>query len=434
MTTRRPLRNALVAVALAVASVSAAPAAPAADAPRPDGDPRPGRRGAPHDVVTWAAGAERLGEGVAGRAYRLVVRVSVGGTDLRVRLTNAEGDRPVTFDSVRAGIRAEGAALVPGSNRRVTFGGAGTVTLPAGATVFSDPLPGRVPGGRDLAVSLHSPDAAGPVTGHGTALQTSYVTDGDRTAEESAAHWPTTVRSWSYLDAVTVRAPAPTGAVVTLGDSITDGHASTADRNRRWPDRLAARLRASSATTVEGVANEGISGNRVLTDGSAPSALHRLDRDALSLPGVRTVLLVEGVNDLKAAPGATADALLAGYRAVVARAHAAGVCVVGATVAPFKGWPEWDRAAEAVRQEVNAVVREGGVFDAVTDADRVLRSPHDPERLSPFLDGGDHLHPDDDGMRALADAVDLTALECAGGPPDDAGRRPPLSRPPSAPW
>ncbi|MFF4394793.1 SGNH/GDSL hydrolase family protein [Streptomyces sp. NPDC001480] len=363
-------------------------------------------------VVTWAASADRLGDGVADRSYRLVVHTSAAGSGPRIRLSNAFGDRPLTLDSVYAGIQDQGAALRRGSNRRLTFDGARTVTVPAGATVWSDPLPGRLPAATDLVVSLHSADAAGPATGHGMAMRTSYITEGDHTGEESAAHWTSATGSWFYLDAVSVRPPrAATGAVVALGDSITDGWQSTTDLDRRWPDYLARRLNKAGGP-LQGVANEGISGNMVLADGAGQSARHRLDRDVLSQPGARTVFLFEGVNDIKA--GVTAQDLIAGYRDIADRAHAAGKCVVGATVGPFEGWPEWDPAAETVRQQVNEFVRTGGEFDAVTDFDHVLRSPYDPERILPFFDGGDHLHPNDKGMQAMADAVDLDALDCAG--------------------
>ncbi|MFI9615126.1 SGNH/GDSL hydrolase family protein [Streptomyces sp. NPDC052023] len=368
-----------------------------------------------HDVVTWGASADLVGAAVADRSYRLVVRTSVGGDQLRIRLSNAFGDRPVTFGSVHAGVQRAGAALVPGSNRRLTFGGARSVTVPAGATALSDPLPGRAAAGLNLVVSLYTPDAAGPATGHGMAMQTSYAARGDHTAEEGAAPWTDTVGSWFYLDAVTVRTSATTGAVAALGDSITDGWQSSTDLNRRWPDYLARRLRAA-AGTVRGVANEGISGNKVLADGAGQSALNRLERDVLSHPGVRTVFVFEGVNDIKAHTGVTAADLIAGYRRLTERAHAAGKCVVGATVGPFKGWAEWDPAAEAVRQEVNAFIRNSGTFDAVADFDRVLRNPYDPERIMPFFDNGDHLHPNDKGMQALADSVGLQSLECAAGP------------------
>lgn len=369
-----------------------------------------------HDVVTWAAAADRVGDGVADRGYRLVVHTSVGGDNLRVRVSNALGDRPVTFDSVYAGLQSSGAGLVRASNRRLTFAGTRVVTVPAGATVYSDPLPGKVAAESNLVVSLHSPDAAGPATGHGMAMQTSYTTEGDHTGEESAANWAGTTGSWFYLDAVTVRAPSTTGTVVALGDSITDGWQSSTDLDRRWPDYLARRLRTSTATTVRGVANEGISGNKVLADGAGRSALNRLDQDVLSHPGVRTVFLFEGVNDIKAHTGVTAQDMITGYRQIIERAHAAGTCVVGATIGPFKGWSEWDPAAETVRQTVNAFVRDSGEFDAVTDFDKALRSPYDPERVLPFFDNGDHLHPNDKGMQAMADAVNPKDLECRSGP------------------
>ncbi|MFJ3415568.1 SGNH/GDSL hydrolase family protein [Streptomyces sp. NBC_00252] len=365
----------------------------------------------PKDVVTWGASADHLGDGVADRSYRLVVHTSVAGGDLRIRLSNAFGDRPLTFDSAYAGVQKAGAALVPGSNRRLTFGGAKSVTIPAGEVAYSDPLPGRLPAATNLVVSIHTPDAAGPATGHGMAMQTSYATQGDHTGEEGATAWTDTTGSWYYLDAVSVRPSAGIGAVVTLGDSITDGWASTSDLNRRWPDYLARRLQ-SAHTTVKGVANEGISGNKVLADGAGQSALNRLQRDVLSQPGVRTVFLFEGVNDIKAHSGVTAQDLIAGYREIIERAHAAGKCVVGSTVGPFKGWPEWDAAGEAVRQEVNQFIRSSGELDAVTDFDHILRSPYDQERMLPFLDGGDHIHPNDKGMAAMADAVDLKALDC----------------------
>ncbi|MFJ2236289.1 SGNH/GDSL hydrolase family protein [Streptomyces sp. NPDC087859] len=395
--TGRPARTVrLLVVTLMAAFLQAAPARAAVQGP-PDG------------VVTWGASADRIGEAVADRGYRMVVHTSVGGRDPRIRLSNAFGDRPVTFDSVYAGLQKEGPELVHRTNRRLTFDGSTSVTVPPGATAYSDPLPGRLPAGSDLVVSVHTPDAAGPLTGHWMAMQTSYATQGDHTAEEGGAHWTETVGSWFYLDAVSVRADA--GAVAALGDSITDGWQSTTDVNRRWPDYLARRLQKSQ-NVVKGVANEGISGNKVLADGAGQSALNRLDRDVLSQPGVRTVFLFEGVNDIKAHTGVTAQDLIDGYREILDRAHAAGTCVVGATIAPFKGWSEWDPAAEAVRQEVNAFIRDSGEFDAVTDFDRILRSPYDRERMLPALDGGDHIHPNDKGMQAMADAVDLRSLDC----------------------
>ncbi|UQT60980.1 SGNH/GDSL hydrolase family protein [Streptomyces durmitorensis] len=365
-----------------------------------------------HQVVTWGASADRLGEAVADRSYRLVVRTSVGGAHPRIRLSNAFGDRPVTFGSAYAGARAEGARLVPGSNRRITFGGGRTVTVAPGESVTSDPLSGRLAAQSDLVVSLYVAEAAGQATGHGMAMQTSYAASGDHAREEGEGSWGERISSWFHLDAVSVESGADTGALVALGDSITDGWQSTGDTNRRWPDYLSRRLQSASGTGIKGVANEGISGNKVLADGAGQSALARLERDVLSQPGVRTVFLFEGINDIKAHTGVTAGQLIAGYRQIIERSHAAGKCVVGATVLPFKDWSEFDAAGEAVRQEVNDFIRNSADLDAVTDFDKALRSPYDPERLLPVFDGGDHLHPSDKGMRVMADAVNLAELEC----------------------
>ncbi|MFF9119855.1 SGNH/GDSL hydrolase family protein [Streptomyces massasporeus] len=408
--TARP-RAALAALSCCVAVGCGTGTVPQADRPNP---PSSAPAAAGRGVVTWASSAGHIGEAADGRGYRLMVHTSVGGSDLRVRLTNAFGDEPVTFDNVHAGLQRDGAALVPGSNRRLTFGGARSVTVPAGGIVYSDPLPGHVPAGRTLAVSLYVSRAGDTLTGHWMGMQTSYTTDGDHTAEEGATHWKRRTGSYVYLDAVTVRPRKGTGAVVALGDSITDGWHSTIDRNRRWPDYLARRL-GTSGTAVKGVANAGIAGNKVLFDGPGESALNRVQRDALSLPGVRTVFLFQGVNDIKAEPGATSAGLIAGYRRLIDRAHAAGKCVVGATIAPYKGWQEWDPAGEAVRQRVNTFIRDSGEFDGVTDFDRILRSPDDPQRMLPAFDGGDHLHPNDKGMKAMADAVDLRSLDCGTG-------------------
>ncbi|MFD9219000.1 SGNH/GDSL hydrolase family protein [Streptomyces sp. NPDC060064] len=366
-------------------------------------------------VVTWAASADRLGEAVSDRSYRLVVHTSGGGRGLRIRVSNAFGDRPLTLGVAYAGVQSNGALLVPGSNRKLAFSGSRSVTLAAGESRYSDPLPGSVKAQSNLVISLYAQSADGPATGHGMALQTSYTASGDHAAEETADAYTERIASWLYLDAVTVEAAPGTGAVATLGDSITDGWQSTTDKNRRWPDYLAGRLHAAPGGGIQGVANEGISGNKVLMDGAGQSAVGRLQRDVLSQAGVRTVLLFEGINDIKAHDGVTAAGLIAGYREIIGRAHAAGKCVVGATVLPYKGWSEWTPAEEAVRRDMNAFVRTGGEFDAVADFDRVLRSPYDSERMLPTFDGGDHLHPNDKGMQAMADSVDLSALACERG-------------------
>lgn len=305
----------IAVVALAATTLIPAHAAPSAAAAAPVPD---------RSVVTWAASADRLGEAPSDRSYRLVVRTSAGGSGMRIRVSNAFGDRPLVIGSAYAGLRRSGARLIAGSNRKLRFDRASSVTLAPGEIRYSDPLPGRTEAGSDLAISLYVRTAGGPATGHGMALQTSYATAGDHTAEERDDAYTEQVGSWFYLDAVSVDTGPGTGAVVTLGDSITDGWQSTTDKNLRWPDFLARRLHGAPGSTVQGVANAGISGNKVLADGAGQSALTRLDRDVLSLPGVRTVVLFEGVNDVKAHSGVTAAALTAGYSRIIDRAHAAG--------------------------------------------------------------------------------------------------------------
>ena len=365
-------------------------------------------------VVTWATSADQVGEAGPDQTYRLIVHTSAGGSGLRVRLSNALGQQPVTFGRAYAGVRRAGAAVTAGSNRPLTFAGSGSVTVQPGGVVRSDPLPGNVPPQSDLVISIYVQSASGTATGHGMAMQTSYLAAGDHAADVGATAFTRQIGSWFYLDALTVDARPGTAAVAVLGDSITDGWQSTSDRNNRWPDYLARRLAADPRTDIKGVANEGISGNKVLADGAGQSALHRLDRDVLSQQGVRTVILLEGVNDLKSGSGVTAEDLVAGYREIIARSHAAGKCVVGVTVLPFKGWYEWTEAAETVRQQVNTFVRTNGEFDATVDLDVALRSPYDHARMFPPFDGGDHIHPNDKGMQAMADGVNLAALSCKG--------------------
>ncbi|MEU0838703.1 SGNH/GDSL hydrolase family protein [Streptomyces sp. NPDC005962] len=364
-------------------------------------------------VVTWGSSAYPAGTAAQDLTYRFVIHTSTGGRDLRIRLSNAYGDQPVTFGRAYAGVRASGAALVPGSNGRLTFRGASSVTVPAGGVVYSDPLPGRVRPQADLAISLYVRSAGTVATGHPGARSTQYVAPaGDHAAEEGAAAYSRQITSWYYLDAVVVRPRPGTGAVVAFGDSITDGSASSADTNRRWPDFLARRLLADPRSRLAGVANEGISGNKILADGSAESALKRLDRDVLSQAGVRTTILLEGINDIKATPGPTAGELIAGFRQIIARSHARGVCVVGATVMPYEGWREYEVADEVVREQVNAFIRTSGEFDAVVDFDQAVRDPATPSRMLPAYDSGDHLHPNDTGMRVMGDAIALRDLRC----------------------
>jgi lysophospholipase L1-like esterase len=356
---------------------------------------------------SWESAPSGTAAALPGAAVRNVVHLSVGGRAVRVRLSNRFGSAPLRLGAVTVALRAAGPGALPGTLRVATFGGARTVTVPPGEDTVTDPVPLPVRPAADLLVTVATPGDDGPATFHRTALQTSYIAPrgAGRAADEDGAAYTTTVGCWYYVTGVDVLGPV-TGSVVAFGDSLTDGDGSTPDTNRRWPDRLADRLRADRL----GVLNAGISGNRLLRDGAGPSALARLDADALDRTGVRVLVVLEGINDIKGVP--TADdvsAYAAAYRTLVARAHARGVRVVGVTLTPYRGFPAYTAAREAVRQRVNAFIRTGGVFDAVADADAALRDPAEPTRLLPAYDPGDHLHFNDTGMARLAGLV-LRAL------------------------
>ncbi|MET9459729.1 SGNH/GDSL hydrolase family protein [Streptomyces canus] len=396
------IRGRLAALLLAVSAVVAGTAAPA----------EAGQQGDRHAWTgTWATAASEHYEvsGMSEVTVRMPVHTSVGGSSVRIRLTNAYATDPVTIGHATVGLRNGGSAVARPYDLR--FGGKRAVTIPAGGQAVSDPVGLAVPALADLVVSLHLPGQVTHITDHWWAQQTVYWTDygaGDHAADTSGDAYTWTTTSWPFLSGVDVTAPR-TGSVVALGDSITDGSYSTADTNQRWPDLLSARLNA--CLPGAGVLNAGITSNRI-TAGTAtnPSALDRLERDALSQPGARTLILFEGINDLG---GASAEQIIAGMKTIAHRAHQRGMRVVGATITPYKDftWGGWTEETEARRQQVNAFVRASGkVFDDYADFDRAVRDPADPRRLGAAYDSGDHLHPNDAGMKAFADSIDLSEL------------------------
>ncbi|MEW1640923.1 SGNH/GDSL hydrolase family protein [Streptomyces sp. NPDC091219] len=361
---------------------------------------------------TWEAAPSGTAPAHPGASFRNVVHLSVGGGATRVRLTNRLGTAPLRLDAVTVALRESGADAVPGSMRAVTFAGVTAVTLPAGQDLVSDPVPLAVPDDADLLITVHTPGDSGPATYHRAAGQTNYrAPQGNRTADEDGSAYTATTTSWYYVTGVDVLDAQAAGSVVAFGDSLTDGNGSTRDANHRWPDRLAERLGALPSYRRLGVLNAGVSGNRLLRDDVGPSGLTRLDADALSRSGVRVLIVLEGINDIKGTPNATdAGAFEDAYRTLVARAHARGVRVIGATLTPYGGAGAFTAAREAVRQKVNTFIRGGGPFDGIVDFDAAVRDPAQPRRILPGYDSGDHLHFNDAGLRALAEAVDLTAL------------------------
>jgi lysophospholipase L1-like esterase len=385
-------------------------------------------------VGTWSAAANggTSATGYAGYTIRNLVHTSVGGDRVRVKVSNAFGTAPVLIAHTTVGLQKlpASAAIAAGTLRDVTFGGQQGVTIPAGAEVYSDPVKLPLADAADLFVTTFTPDPSGPVTYHAAGMSTSYyATDGtDHAADLGASGLPLTTGSWHYVTEVDVQPGESPGAVVTLGDSITDGINSTSGTNRRWPDLLATRLREQPGNRSRiGVLNAGISGNRVLLDGAGVRATARLDRDVLQRTGARTLIVLEGINDIQQTPHQLdPDKIIAGLKELTDRAHAAGLRVLGGTVTPFKGWYTYDASEEAAREGVNRWIRESGAFDAVVDFDAAIRDPADPQRMLPAYDSGDHLHPGDAGYQAMADAVDLRELGSPGAiqpaPRDPAGR------------
>lgn len=352
-------------------------------------------------------------------SLRNVVHISVGGSAVRIHLSNAFGERPLTVSRATVALAAAPGSPdgAPGSMRALTFRDRRSVTVPAGGSTVSDAVRLKVPGAVDLLITTYSPTPSGGVTYHPHSRQISYAAEGDHAGDVSGAAFTEQSPYWRYLSAVDVWTTGDRGAVVALGDSITDGVRSTTGANRRWTDFLADRLLKTRGAPRLGVLNQGISGNRILVDGvgrhvtSGQSGLKRMNRDALSLSGASAVVVALGVNDILRDPGAgNPEAIIQGLRTITERAHAHGLHVVGATLAPFGGHRGFTPQREAVRQRVNAAIRSGSVFDAVVDFDRALSDPSAPDRLLPLYDSGDHLHPGDAGNQAIGDAFDLNLL------------------------
>jgi lysophospholipase L1-like esterase len=355
---------------------------------------------------------------------RQVVHLSVGGSQLRVRLSNAFGTQPLHLTAVhvaRPG-SAGGSAIDVGSDTAVMFNGAADVTIPAGAEYVSDPVTFSATALSSIVISIHYEEPPVGETGHPGSRATSYVAHGDLVL---AASLPDAkkVEHWYQISGVDVVGADKSAAVVVLGDSITDGHGATTNANDRWPDVLASRMQADKSTRGNGVLNQGIGGNRLLLDGLGPNALARFDRDVVAQTAVRVVIVLEGVNDLGTltrdhdAPAEAHAALVkqieGAYQQMVARAHAHGIRVIGTTILPYGGSNYYHPGpeSEADRQAINAWIREPGHFDSMVDFDALMRDPAHPNLMLPAYDSGDGLHPGPAGYRAMGDAIPLTLLK-----------------------
>jgi lysophospholipase L1-like esterase len=353
---------------------------------------------------TWAASPQSGSDTFGQQTIRQIVRTSISGTAARIHLSNAFGNKPVVIRDVHIARRTSGSSVSASTDRAVTFGGRTDVTIPVGGTVASDSTGFAVPAGADVAVSFHVPDSTGPATYHQTGLQTNYITPGDVAGNADLTGTKTT-GSYYFLSGLDVVNTSATGAVVTLGASITDGIASRTDANRRWPNDLATRL--SGAGRVVGVLNQGISGNQLLADGAGQSALKRFDRDALAQPGVRWVIFADDpINDLTNR-NPTADQLITGLKQLISAAHGKGVKFICSTLTPFEGAGGWKAELEPKRATVNSFIRGAGSgCDGIVDQDTATHDPAQPTKFRAAFDSGDHLHPNEAGLQAIADAVD----------------------------
>lgn len=365
-------------------------------------------------VGTWAT-SPQLTEprnlppvpGLAGNTLRQIVRVSIGGEKLRVRFSNDFGTNPVTMTSVHLALSAGGSTIKTNNDIALTFQGESAVTIPAGESVLSDTFDFPLNPLSRLAVTLSFGSASGPLTGHPGSRSTSYLQSGDVV---SAADFPgaAAIQHWYILDGIDVQTERSGGAIVALGDSITDGRGSGTDKNDRWPDDLAGRLQANPDTTGIAVLNEGIGGNCVLHGGLGPTALSRFNRDVLSQSDVRWLVILEGVNDIGGSRGTSvATNLITAYEKFIQQAHERRILVYGATILPFGGSFYDSPAHEMAREMVNDWIRTSGKFDAIIDFDTAMRNPQDPSRLQSVADSGDHLHPNETGYKMMADAIDL---------------------------
>ncbi len=364
---------------------------------------------------TWAASPMRddVGKGVNRQTLRQIVHTSVGGHIARIHISNLFGTQPLTVADVHLALRNSGSSIVAATDRMVQFAGLFSVTVQPGTEAISDSVDFQVPRLADVAISFYLPNPTGLATYHPSGFQTNYIADGDVSGSTSISPAKTT-QSYYFLvnldvQGLDVQDKADRGALVTLGASITDGYASSADANRRWPNDLAQRLLDAGLNI--GVLNQGISGNRLLVAGAGESAEIRFDRDVLSQPGVRWVIFSDDpINDLgSTVPPPTGDLLIAGIERLIARAHQKQIRFICSTLTPYEGAAYWTPAGEAAREQINAFLRgKTSGCDAVIDQDAATHDPLHPTQFLPAYDSGDHLHPNEAGLQAIADSVDFS--------------------------
>lgn len=350
--------------------------------------------------------------GLNGNSIRQVVHVSLGGQDVRFRISNKFGKEPVSVSEVRIAQSAGNGAIVEGTELTLTFGGEKAITLQPDSALLSDPFDFELAPLSDVAITMHITSIGEEITGHPGSRTTSYILEGN-TLDQPVFTDAVTTDHWYLIDALDVMAPDTAVAIALLGDSITDGRGSGTNLQNRWPDELSRRLQANPGTGHVAVLNQGIGGNCVLRPCLGPAGVDRFERDVLNQPGVKYLIILEGVNDIggirtEDQAREVAGALLTAYEEMIAKAHEQDILVYGATIMPFGGSFYYREASELARQMVNEWIRSSGAFDAVIDLDQALEDPENPGWLLPAADDGDHLHPSQEGHRMMAEAVDLS--------------------------